>query len=140
MRRYIKRESCPVCKIELIRGELGSEKIGSPLVTCYKCGRTYTTNLRVEWCHYEHKLRVFFIPLFMAFGCILMGLSSKNVLAILGAGLLGFFFGIVTCCLPNMFRILASILRMRKPDYLKKLLDHRVINQTEYDLRMKNKR
>ena len=139
MVRHIIRQSCPACNIELVSGELGFTKIGSPLVTCYRCNKTYTTHLRVEWCHYSPKIRPFLIPLFFALGTMLLSLSKGLLGALLGA-LMGFTIGIVLCGLPNLFRIVSSILRMRKPEYLKKLLDHGVIQQSEYDMRMKNKR
>lgn len=41
--------------------------------------------------------------------------------------------------LPTLFRIVASSARMRKPEYLKQLLDYGVITQFEYDQRTKTK-
>lgn len=139
MVRNIIQQSCPFCKIELIRGESDFTKIGSPLVTCYRCNRTYTTHLRVEWCHYKPKIRPFLVPLFFALGVTLLSLS-KGLLGALVGGLMGFLIGLVLFCLPNLFRIFSSIARMCKPDYLQKLLAHGVIPQSEYDMRMQNKR
>ena len=139
MVRRITVQSCPVCKEELIRGESDFIKIGSPLITCYKCNRTYTTHLRVEWCHYTPKIRPFLLPLFFALGTALLSLSNGLWRTLLGA-LMGFTIGIVLFCLPNLFRIFFSISRMRKPEYLQKLLTHGVITQFEYDQRMKNRK
>ena len=139
MIRRITVQSCPVCKEELIRGESDFIKIGSPLVTCYKCGRTYKTHLRTEWCHYSPKIRPFLLPLFFALGVMLMSLSKGFWGALLGA-LMGFGIGIVFFGIPNLVRIISSIVRMRKPEYLRKLLDHGVIFQFEYDERMKGRK
>ena len=136
MVRRITVQSCPICKEELIRGESDFVKIGSPLVTCCKCGRTYKTHLRTEWFRYSPKIRPFLLPLFFALAMMLMGAQGGLWGAVLGA-FMGFAIGIVLFCIPNLVRISASMARMRKPEYLKELLDHELIFQFEYDELMK---
>lgn len=131
----IRKEYCPACKRELIRGDAGSTKIASPLVTCSYCGKTSRTHLNAEWCHTERKVLRFGPGYFMALGGFLVSLENKGVLGALLMALCAFLIYMGIFHIPTLIRIIASNARMRKPEYLKQLLDYGVITKFEYDMR-----
>ena len=135
----IRKEYCPACKRELIRGDAGSTKIASPLITCSYCGKISRTYMNAEWCHTERKVLRFWPGYGMAAGGFLLGLENPLlVTGVLGAllkALVCFLFYMGLFHIPTLIRIIASNARMRKPEYLKQLLDYGVITKFEYDMR-----
>ena len=131
----IRKEYCPACKRELIRGDAGSTKIASPLITCSYCGKISRTYMNAEWCHIERKALRFWPGYGMALGGFLVSLENKGVLGALLMALCAFLIYMGIFHIPTLIRIIASNARMRKPEYLKQLLDYGVITKFEYDMR-----
>lgn len=130
-------QSCPHCGKKLLKVTAGAFIIGSPLITCKKCGKTSITLLRKEWYEYPSKWTLWALPLIMAGGILLVGtLMGDPAIGIMGASfglLLGLCFTI-----KDIIRMLKSKKRMRDPEYLAKLLMLNLISTEEFDQFMRD--
>ena len=124
-------QSCPICGKKLLRVVTGGVLIGSPLITCKKCGTTCRTDLRVEWYKYPAKKGIFIIPALipvaMLLVCMLMGDPAGGVMGAL-------FGGVFSICFltKDVIRILRSKKRMRSKEYLQRLLIAQILSTDEY--------
>ena len=124
-------QSCPHCNKKLLKVAAGMYIIGSPLITCPKCDKTYRTDLRVEWYKYPTKWILWAMPLIMS-GSILLGgtLLGEPVIGIVGA-IFGLLLGLCFT-IKDIVRMVKSKKRMKNPEYLTKLLLFGVISADEY--------
>ena len=130
-------QSCPKCGKRLLRQDASTVRIGSPLLHCRRCDRYYRTDMRQEWCHMGGKAWYFLrwpVLLAIIFG-IAMVFTAKHILGLFAGALGGIVFGLVFC-IPDLFRLIASVRRMRNPNYLRRLRDHGVISSDEYEARL----
>ena len=130
-------QSCPRCGKRLLRQDAGTIRIGSPLLHCRKCDQYYRTNMRQEWCHMQGKAWHFLrwpVLLAILFG-ISMTFTAKHILGLLAGALGGIVFGLVFC-IPDLCRLVSSLVRMRNPDHLRRLRDHGIISPDEYEDRL----
>nr|MBR4280966.1 hypothetical protein [Clostridia bacterium] len=125
-------QSCPNCNKRLLKVAAGSYLIGSPLITCKKCGKTYRTDLRVEWYRYPTKWTLWAIPLIMAVGILIVGaLMGEPAIGIMGA-IFGLLFGLCFT-IKDVVRMIRSKRRMKEPEYLAKLLLYGAVSIDEYE-------
>lgn len=130
-------QSCPVCHKQLLKVTTGSTIIGSPLITCKKCGRTYRTDLREEWYQYDHKWQLWAMPFIItAIGFVVGMLIEGMAIAIMASAFM-FIFGLCWS-LKDLIRMFKSKKRMRNPEYLAQLLVYGVLTPGEYEEFMKN--
>ena len=129
-------ETCPQCRKKLLKVPLGFTVIGSPLITCRRCGAACKTDLRTEWYNHPAKWTVWGIPLIVTASLLaagtLTGEPAIGIMAICFALPILLFFTV-----RDIIRIILSKRRMRNPSYLRELLDHGLITQPEYDRFMK---
>ena len=137
-------QSCPRCGKRLLKQDATIIKIGSPLLHCRKCKQYYKTNMRQEWYQIKNKKwHIFQIPVLLmpVFGLAML-FTSKHILGLLVGALGGFIIGMILR-IPEMFRLIGSMIRMRDPKYLRLLRDHGIISSDDYerrlDERIKNK-
>ena len=124
-------QSCPRCGKKLLKVTTGSVLIGSPLITCKKCGTTCRTNLRAEWYKHPAKKTVFVVPAILPFGLLLLGLFVGDPETAIFTALFGVIFSV--CFLTkDVIRILLSKKRMRSKAYLQRLLMAQMISMDEY--------
>ena len=126
------KQTCPYCKKRLLTVSVGSQIIGSPLITCRKCGRTYRTNLRTEWYEYPQKWTLVGIPLIVTFTMLLTGcLMGDSAIGIITA----FLALIISLCfsIKNLIRMIVSKKRMRNAKYLAQLLHYDLITSEQYE-------
>lgn len=124
-------QSCSKCGKKLLEVPAGGTIIGSPLITCKKCGITYRTQLRVEWYKYEPKWMVFSLPLILAALLMLVGTIMSDAAIGIMAAIFGLLIGL---CISgrDIIRMLQSKKRMRDANYLRQLLQFQVIELDEY--------
>ena len=125
-------QSCPRCGKKLLKVAAGATLIGSPLITCKGCGRTYKTDLRQEWYDYERKAMVFVVPAILPIIMLIVGAVMEN----LALGVMAAIFGlIISLCFiaKDVYRIIMSKRRMRDAKYLEQLLQYNAITQREYE-------
>lgn len=124
--------SCPVCGKKLLKVAQGAVLIGSPLITCKRCERTYPTSLRVEWIDYPHKWLLWAFPLILpALMFVIGGLAINAEIA----GLAAAFGLIVGLCFSfkNVIRMLKSKKRLKDPAYIHKLFEYGAITEITRD-------
>jgi len=129
-------QSCPRCGKKLLKVTTGAVLIGSPLITCKKCGVTYRTDLRVEWYRFPQKWTIFALPAIIAAVILLMGFlfmvkSEEDILIVILVAFFGFFVGLCFT-VRDVIRMLQSKRRMRDAAYLQRLLQFGVISREEY--------
>ena len=125
-------ESCPHCNKKLLKVVAGAYIIGSPLITCKKCGNTCKTDLRKEWYQYPTKWTLWAIPLVLSVGILLTGVCmGEPAIGIMGA-IFGLFFGLCFT-VKDVIRMIKSKKRMRDREYLEKLLRYQIISRAEYE-------
>ena len=123
--------SCPNCGRKLLKVPTGGILIGSPFVTCKKCGTTCRTDLRVEWYKYPAKKSVFVIPVLIPVAMLLTGIFMGDAAIGIMAALFGAVFGL--CWLSkDLFRIFRSRKRMQDKEYLQRLLANQLISIDDY--------
>ena len=130
-RKYI-IESCPKCGHQLLKVSADSAEIGSPLITCPSCSTVCRTRMRMEWYHYDMKWMVYARPLIMTVVMIAVAFVLRRPEWAVGSGAFGFIIGLCIV-LRDLGRINESKKRMSDPEYVKQLLQHGVINQSEYE-------
>lgn len=130
-------QSCPLCGRKLLKQDETIIRIGSPLLHCRNCHRYYKTNMRQEWFQIPNKVQHF-----LMFSFILMPLcalsflfTTKDIRGLLVGAVGGFVLGLLLK-IPELFRLVGSLIRMRNPEYLRRLRDHGIISQEEYDTRL----
>ncbi|MBQ8653389.1 MAG: hypothetical protein IJ507_00495 [Clostridia bacterium] len=124
--------SCPNCHTRLLKVPAGTTIIGSPLLQCKSCGRTYRTDLREEWYKYGQKWQLIGIPLIAAGVMLLVGALMENLAIGILAAALGFIIGLYIT-LKDVVRMIKSKKRMRSAAYLKQLLAYRAITPEDYE-------
>lgn len=125
-------QSCPACNKQLLKVQAGTTLIGSPLITCKKCGRTYRTELRTEWYQYQNKWVVFIWPILLPTIFLLASLFMEDIaVGVFGALFLALPLGLVMSG-KETIRIIQSKKRMRDQAYLSQLLQMRIISVDEY--------
>ncbi len=125
-------QSCPRCGKRLLKVAAGSTLIGSPLITCKGCGKTYKTSLREEWYEYEHKATIFIVPAIIPIGMLVVGMFMGEP----AIGVMAAIFGlIIALCflIKDGIRIIMSLRRMKDAAYLDQLLQYDAISQREYE-------
>lgn len=125
-------QSCPKCNKKLLKVAAGAYIIGSPLITCKKCGNTYRTNLRKEWYEYPTKWTLWGLPLIITSGMLLVGLLMGEPAIGIVAAIFGLFLGLCFT-IKDIVRMVKSKKRMKDPEYLAKLLLYGVISKEEYE-------
>ena len=125
-------QSCPRCGKKLLKVAAGAVLIGSPLITCKGCGRTYKTDLRQEWYDYERKAMVFVVPAILPIIMLIVGTVMENLALAVMAAIFGL---IISLCFigKDVYRIIMSKRRMRDVKYLDQLLQYNAITQREYE-------
>lgn len=124
-------QSCSSCGTELLSVPTGSPEIGSPLITCRHCDKTYRTNLRVEWYAYRHKWLIYgMAPLLFVTMTLFGSIMSDPVIGIM-AGFLGLFIGLCMT-IKEIPRIVKSKRRMRSAAYLNQLNEYALISPEDY--------
>ena len=125
-------QSCPACNKQLLKVQVGTTLIGSPLITCKKCGKTYHTELRTEWYQYQNKWVVFIWPILLPIVFLLVGLFMQDMaVGVFGALFLALPIGLFMSGRETI-RIIQSKKRMRNQSYLSQLLQMRIISVDEY--------
>lgn len=130
-------QSCPHCGKKLLKVAAGAYIIGSPLITCKKCGGICRTALRKEWYEYPTKWTLWALPVLIAGGILLTGACMGEP----AIGVMGAIFGLVLgLCftVKDVIRMLKSKKRMRNREYLARLLMYDVISAAEYEQLMKD--
>ena len=130
-------QSCPRCGKKLLKVAQGGVLIGSPMITCKKCGQTYKTDLRVEWDDYPAKWQVWGLPILLpvlmfVIGAIMANAALGIMAAIVGLLIsLGFF-------IKDGIRILKSKKRMKDPAYINQLFAYGIIGEHTREIYLKN--
>ena len=127
-------QSCPKCGKRLMKGTPGTVAVGSPLLTCRKCGTTSRTDLRQEWCFCQSKWQVFLMPMIMALAPLLMVPFIDDPAVLVFAELFLFLPIAAVLLLLQLVRIMLSIRRMKNPEYIRKLCRYGVISETDCSL------
>lgn len=125
-------QSCPRCGRKLLKAPAGSTLIGSPLITCKGCSRTYKTSLRNEWYEYDHKATIFIVPAILPIIMLVVGMFIGEP----AIGVMAAIFGlIIALCflIKDGIRIIMSLRRMKNTAYLNQLLQYGAISQQEYE-------
>lgn len=130
-------QSCPKCGKRLLKVAAGGQIIGSPLLTCKGCGRTYKTDLRAEWYNYASKWTLWGIPLIITGTMLLVGMLMGDPAIGIMAAFFGLIFGLCMTA-KDLVRMLQSKKRMRDPQYLAKLLEYGLITADEYETFMRS--
>lgn len=125
-------QSCPKCGKKLLEVPAGSTIIGSPLITCKRCGTTCHTQLQVEWYKYQPKWLVFGLPLIIAAAMLVVGALMEDLAIGIMAAILGLVIGLCTSG-RDFIRMLQSRKRMRDANYLRQLLLIHEITPAEYE-------
>lgn len=126
-------QSCSRCGKRLLKVESGSL-----LLICNKCGITYRTNLREEWYQYQPKRLIFRWSVILSLVFMMAGCSGAgNVYGLLAGAVFGILIGLCISTV-DFVRILLSKRRMRRAEYLRKLLDYQAISWSEYEQFSKN--
>ena len=125
------------CGRELVKVPTGGKEIGSPFVTCPRCGKNYITDLRVEWYAYPIKWLFFSIPFLIALVMLVMGFLMEDAALGVMAAIIGLILGICIN-LKDLFRIIKSTTRMRSAGYLERLRLAGLISPEDYT-RFRNK-
>ncbi len=130
-------QSCPVCGKRLLKVAQGAQLIGSPLITCNHCGKTYRTDLRVEWVDYGQKWQLWGIPLLVPALMFVLGAIMANAALGIMAAILGL---IIALCISgkDVVRMIKSKKRMNDPAYIQKLFEYGVITEFQRDDYLKN--
>lgn len=131
IKTYKMIQSCANCKRELIRVDAGTTKIGSPLITCPHCGTVNPTKLRVEWYAYPTKWLSLSWPIILGGGLLITGFFMGEPAVGAFAAIIGALVGLCIS-LSTIVRMIASMRRMRNPDYLEKLLAHGVLSEAQF--------
>ena len=129
---------CPLCGKTLYKKGANAIAIGSPLLKCKRCKKTYVTDLRCEWYKCTRKTSYILVwPITMIVLVAIMFLVG------LIAGdedylLVGLFSGILLIPIMligwifSLFKIIMSNRRMKRKSYLEELLDAGVIDLKEF--------
>lgn len=125
-------QSCPKCDKKLLKVMTGTVLVGSPLITCKKCGDTYRTDLRVEWYKYPNKMTLFLVPLLIPVGLLLTGTIMEDLVIGIMAAILGIFISL-SLVIPELIRVFRSKKRMKDKAYLQRLLLAKEISMDEYE-------
>lgn len=125
-------QSCPHCGKRLLKVAAGGQIIGSPLLTCKQCGRTYKTDLRTEWYNYPSKAMLWAMPLIIAGVMLLVGMVMGEPAIGVLAAIIGLIIGLCIS-FKDVVRMIQSKKRMRDPQYLDQLLQYGAITQSEYE-------
>ena len=130
-------QSCPHCKIKLLKVAAGSQIIGSPLLKCKKCGNTYKTNLRVEWYKYPQKWTLVGLPVIITASMLLVGfLMGEPAIGVMAA-IFGLIMGL-GFTIKDLIRMASSKKRMRSAAYLNQLLQYNAISPEDYETFMRS--
>ena len=124
-------QSCPKCQKQLLKVMAGTTIIGSPLITCKKCGTTYKTNLRTEWYNYQPKYMLWLLPLLLTVSMLAVGVVMGEPAIGVAAAIFGLLFGL-GFTIKDLIRMIKSKKRMRDPKHLENLLLYGVISPAEY--------
>ena len=134
-----KIQSCSRCGKQLFKAPAGSVSLGSPLLTCKRCGISYVTDMRKEWVDYPVKGVFLLLPLiFPLIGLItslIVGDEVIGVITILFSSAIGLCYFLV-----HLIQVLASKKRMKDSDYLTKLLSMGAISDADYQRYMEQAR
>lgn len=121
-------QSCPVCGKRLLKVAQGATIIGSPLIKCKHCKRTYRTNLREEWVDYDHKWQFWVIPLLLPILLFVIGAIISDITIGICAGVFGLILGL-GLFIKDGIRIIKSIRRMKNPAYLDELVKYGILSE-----------
>ena len=123
-------QSCPICGKKLLKVAQGATLIGSPLITCSKCGKTYLTDLRVEWVDFPRKWQIWAIPLIVPSMMFVVGAIMENAALGIMAAIVGLIIALFISG-KDVVRMLNSKKRMKNPEYLSKLVAYGVITENQ---------